>query len=294
MTTRHFAIVGDPVAHSASPRMHAAAYVARGLDCTYEAIHATLVDLPGVVARLKSDELSGLNVTIPHKRRILAYADAIDAGAETVAAANTLVRMADGRIVAHNTDVPAIADELRELATPLSKNAWREAHALVLRTGATSRSAIVALAAHLGVAAITVRGRALADPKTREAFRLEVSEILRRAISGTVLHLEPWSPSPETDRSVAAIVQTTNLGMDGADSGDLAVRAVAWNAVHRDAVALDVVYGRGKTPFVLAAEARGLRAAGGQGMLARQGALAFELWLGAPAPLEAMRAAISA
>ncbi|HEY6463509.1 MAG TPA: shikimate dehydrogenase, partial [Polyangiaceae bacterium] len=68
--------------------------------------------------------------------------------------------------------------------------------------------------------------------------------------------------------------------------------SVAWAALPPDAVALDVVYAPPETPFLRAARARGLRAANGLGMLARQGALALELWLGVPAPLAAMRAAL--
>jgi len=82
--------------------------------------------------------------------------------------------------------------------------------------------------------------------------------------------------------------------MHGADPGDAAAGAVAWAALPHDAVALDVVYAPPDTPFLRAARARGLRAAGGLGMLARQGALAFEIWLGIPAPLEVMRAALEA
>jgi shikimate dehydrogenase len=67
---------------------------------------------------------------------------------------------------------------------------------------------------------------------------------------------------------------------------------VAWDALPDDAVAIDVVYAPPETPFLLEARRRGLRAANGVGMLARQGARAFELWLGVPAPLEAMIAAI--
>jgi shikimate dehydrogenase len=80
--------------------------------------------------------------------------------------------------------------------------------------------------------------------------------------------------------------------MTGADPGDTLTDVVAWDALAPDAVALDVVYAPPETPFLTAARARGLRHANGLGMLARQGALAFELWLGIPAPLGVMRAAL--
>jgi shikimate dehydrogenase len=88
-------------------------------------------------------------------------------------------------------------------------------------------------------------------------------------------------------------MQTTSCGMTGAAPGEIVANAVDWSALPAYAVALDVVYAPSETPFLRAARARGLRAANGLGMLARQGALAFELWLGIPAPYDVMLAAIS-
>jgi shikimate dehydrogenase len=80
--------------------------------------------------------------------------------------------------------------------------------------------------------------------------------------------------------------------MQGADPGEGAAQVVDWNSLPDDGVAIDVVYEPKDTPFLRAARKRGLRCDDGRGMLARQGALAFELWLGQPAPLDAMRAAL--
>jgi shikimate dehydrogenase len=80
--------------------------------------------------------------------------------------------------------------------------------------------------------------------------------------------------------------------MRGGGDGEAVARVVAWDRVPRDAVALDVVYAPRDTPWLQAARARGLRCDDGLGMLARQGALALELWLGVPAPLSEMRAAL--
>jgi len=80
--------------------------------------------------------------------------------------------------------------------------------------------------------------------------------------------------------------------MTGADSGDVVASVVDWQSLGSDAFALDVVYSPRDTPFLDAARRRGVRCVGGLGMLARQGALAFEAWLNRPAPLEAMRSAL--
>jgi shikimate dehydrogenase len=294
MTTRHFGVVGDPIAHSASPRMHAAAYAALQIDAAYQAIRATEADLEPLVARLRSGGLDGLNVTVPHKRRVLAYADVVDPSARIAASANTLVRSPNGQVVAYNTDVPALAAELRALASDVPDTAWKTAETLVLGTGATARSAILALGHHLRVARITVRGRSLEDDVKRGTFEAEVTELLLRAGSTSVLRLEAWAPFVATDCEALAVVHTTSVGMDGGDPGEIAAEVVAWGAVSPRAIALDVVYAKGTTPFVRAAKARGLRTTDGRGMLARQGALAFELWFGRAAPIDAMRAALAA
>jgi shikimate dehydrogenase len=290
-----FGVLGDPIAHSKSPVMHNAAYAAFGLPHTYERIRAGADDLPRLVHLLREGRYDGLNVTVPHKRNILAHVDAIDPSAALVGAANTLVRRNDGRIIAHNTDVPALAEELCQLAPDVPRGErWQGARALVLGTGATARSAVMALACDLAVAHVVVRGRSFADEGKREAFRAEMGERLAAAGAAAKVHLEPWLASGATERSLTAIVQATSAGMDGADPGEAVVQAVEWSALSEAAVALDVVYAPAVTPFLRAAASRRLRAGNGFGMLARQGAIAFELWLGIPAPFEAMRAALAA
>jgi shikimate dehydrogenase len=281
MKIRRFAVVGDPVAHSRSPAMHAAAYRALGLPHVYEAVHATPLELPEVVALLRSGAYDGLNVTVPHKQRVLALADQIDASARRVGAANTLVRDEDGRITAHNTDAPALAAELARVAK--GDRAWGSRRALVVGSGGAARAAIVSLSAHLGVRDVAVRARAFDDAKRRAEFV---------AGAPAPVTAESWAPSAAGEAQTLAVVQATSAGMSGAAPGEGVAAVVAWDALPADAIVIDVVYEPRDTPFLRAARARGLGCDDGLGMLAQQGALAFELWLGIPAPLDAMRAAI--
>lgn len=279
-----FGVVGDPVAHSKSPAMHAAAFRALGLAHTYEGVHVPAGELAQIVSSLRAGDWDGLNVTIPHKRAVLALSDDVDSSARMVGAANTLVRAPGGRIVAHNTDVPALAEELRQLGPEVR---WSVARALVLGSGGASRAAVVALAVGLGVEHVIVRARRGVD-----AIVAEMRELVAREGSPSTLSGELFQPSLSTDASLAVIVQCTSAGMSGADPGSAAAGALSWSDVPTSAVALDVVYAPPSTDFLRAAEARGLRRAGGLGMLARQGALALRLWLGVEPPLEAMLLAI--
>ncbi len=274
--------------------MHAAAFAALGLPHVYEAIHAKAEDLPGIVQLVREGGLDGVNVTIPYKRRVLEYVDVLDPTAEIVGAANTLVRGLDGQVVAHNTDMPALADELRRLAPGVRlADGWMVARTLVLGTGATARSAVVALACELSVAQIVIRGRSFDDESARDMFQAEMHELLSASGAVATLRLEPWRGSASTERSVSAIVQATSAGMDGADPGEEVVGAVDWAALPSTAIALDAVYAPPLTPFLRAASLHRIRAANGLGMLARQGAIAFELWLGMPAPFDAMLGALA-
>jgi shikimate dehydrogenase len=282
VTTLRFAVVGDPVAHSRSPAMHGAAYRALGLPHRYETVHATPAELEGTVEALRRGEFDGLNLTVPHKERGLALADAADESARSIGAANTLVRGSDGRITAHNTDAPALAGELRRLAS--SGSDWTAGRALVLGSGGAARAAIAACAA-LGMKDIAVRARAFDDSARRDRF---VSS------SPAPIVPQPWRADADSERRTSVVVQATSAGMKGADPGSMVADAVAWAALPPEAVAIDVVYAPRDTPFLQAARARGLRADDGLGMLARQGALAFELWLRLPAPFEPMLAALRA
>lgn len=285
-----FAVVGDPVAHSRSPAMHEAAYRAHGLPHTYEALLTPEAALPAVVADLRRGVFAGLNVTVPHKVRVLALADEVDPLAARVGAANTLA-LRDGRVVAYNTDVPALAEELRDLA-PERGARWASSHAVVLGAGGAARGAVVALVSSLGVARVTVVARRGAEALVA-ALRgtsngtdlIAVSHPLQGAEGGL----------PPLDLSFAdTLVQATSAGMTGASAGERLTDSLAWPTAPSGLVALDAVYAPPATPFLRAARQRGLRAESGLGMLAGQGALAFALWLGLPSPRDVMLQALVA
>jgi shikimate dehydrogenase len=182
MSPLRFALVGDPVAHSKSPLMHAAALRELGLPHTYEAIRVTADGLPAMIQALRDGTFAGLNVTVPHK--LLAARLADEAHTFGTEAANTLVRADDARIVAHTTDVTALREELGSLGS-------REGRALVLGSGGAARAAIAALEA-LGVKDVAVRARTPGPLVT-----------------------QPWSPSPESESRTRLVVQATTAGMTG-------------------------------------------------------------------------------
>jgi len=281
MRPQRFAVVGDPIAHSKSPAMHQAAYRALGLPHVYEAIRASTAELGGVLARLRAGDLDGINVTVPHKEHVLSLVDTLAESARSAGAANTIVRTESGQLVAHNTDAPALAAELARLAG--SPFGWHETRALVMGSGGAARGAIAALGRGLGVTDLVVRARRFDDEAQGRAFG---------QIAPFPVSTQGWRASPESEGLTRALVQATSAGMRGGGDGESVARVVSWEHVPREAVAIDVVYTPRDTPWLRAARARGLRCDDGLGMLARQGALALELWLGVEAPLAEMRAAL--
>ncbi len=266
--------------------MHTAAFRALGLSHSYAAVHVPAEDLFSVVEQLRAGAFDGLNVTVPHKQRVLNFVNDVDESAALVGAANTLVRAADGRVTAHNTDALALATELRALGCA----AGDKTSALVVGAGGAARSAIVALAAFLGFARVVVRARAFSDAEVAGAFRLDVTRRLAAAGAETVIDTQTLELRPER---FCAVVQCTSAGMVGKDSGRSVASAVAWDQLAADAVAFDVIYAPAETEFLRAAKSMSLRCANGLGMLVEQGAVAFQLWLGVRAPREVMRAAVT-
>lgn len=263
-----FAVIGHPIAHSKSPAMHTAAYRAMGLSHVYEKIDTPHDDLAKRVAELRHHDVDGLNVTVPHKTAVLSLVDDVAATAKAIGAANTLVRNANGTITAHNTDAPALVEELKRLG-----GSFEGKSGVIIGSGGAARAALFALRA-LGVAPIAIRSR----------------RALENAGDVTQGSLTP----PDREREdLGVIVQCTTAGMSHGAPGSVAVDAIDWRSVPDGCVAYDVVYAPPRTPFLDRAAARGLPHDNGLGMLVAQGAIAFALWLGEEPPRDVMREALS-
>jgi shikimate dehydrogenase len=277
---RRYVLIGHPVGHSISPALHRAAYDALGLaDHAYD-----VVDCPdeasvrAVLADLRGGGLSGANVTVPHKRLALSLADEVDESARAVGAANVLA-LDGGRIVAHNTDVAALAEELDALSP-------KRRTACVIGTGGAALAAVVACR-RIGVERVYVTGRAFREDAGPGDWA--GANDFRRAQALPV----PWSLAEggqwhEAIRAADIVVQSTSAGMLGAAPGDGVAAMACFDALPSGAVAYDVVYNPPVTPFIQGAEAAGVPVRGGLGMLVGQAVRALEIWTGATGSREAM------
>ncbi len=260
-------LLGHPVGHSRSADLFAALQRAGGPRVDYRPLDVPPGELAPALERLRRGAWDGANVTVPHKREAAAGMDVLGELAATAGALNVVVReVRGGRAVlrGENTDGPGFSAAYRAAfgREPRSPALRR---AVVLGWGGAARGVVAELRRHGVRVTVATRNPAGAragwpDPGTR--FIGSRDPRLADACAGTGL-----------------VVQATPLGMPGGPAPG-AAPPVPWEAVSRDAVAVDLVYAPEPTPFVRAARERGLAAIDGLAMLRHQAALAADLWLG--------------
>jgi shikimate dehydrogenase len=269
--TRLYGVVGHPVGHTLSPAMQNAAFRARGLDAVYVALAVAPERLADGLRGAHALGFEGLNVTVPHKQRAAELCQRRDGVAELCGAANTLRRTADGW-EGFNTDAPALFELLR------AAGAGRGARALLLGAGGAALAgawALLQAGCDVEVAARRPEATAALAARMRGAF----------PDAGAVRML-PWEAAPERAGGADVVVNATSIGLGGQGEGLAAFR------FRPGQLAADFVYG--DTAFARAAQAQGAAVVTGEQILVRQGALAFTLWTGEPAPEPVMAEALGA
>ncbi len=274
-------LIGWPVGHSKSPAMHNAAFRAADVAGYYALLPVRPERVGEAVTGLRALGFRGANVTAPHKKAVMPFMDELSPEARAIGAVNTIIVQEDGALAGHNTDAAGFMEDLQALGAPLDD--LRQSAALVLGAGGSARAVTYALASR----GVPVR---LLARRPEQAQTLAGSLTPHLAAAGLVT-AHPW---PEL-RSLAAdarlIVNCTPVGMSpNSDASpwpdDLPFRP--------QQMVYDLVYNPRRTRLMAQAQASGARAWNGLGMLVYQGARAWSLWTGLPAPIEAMRAAVEA
>jgi shikimate dehydrogenase len=294
---KRFSLLGHPVRHSVSPAMCSAGFAALGLPHVYTAIDVpSEAGLTRILDDLRAGVLAGCNVTVPYKRAVFQAADERAPTAQEVGAANVLVRADDGRVVAHNTDADALADDLALLLAERPR-----LRAAVIGSGGAALAALIACR-KLGFRVVCMTSRswtsseAVLDAEAAQTARTmgaltmpwpRPDDVTSSGKLSQALRLQ-WS---ELCAGADCVIQATSAGMHGGDPGEDVSAVVPWDRLTEGAVAYDVVYNPPVTPFLRAAAARKLVAANGLGMLVRQAALSIQLWTGLAPPLDRLRQA---
>lgn len=268
-----YCIIGDPVQYSLSPAMQNAAFNSIGLKCTYIAFRVPKGELEESISSLRSANIAGFNVTIPHKVEVINHVDEVDTTAKKAKAANT-VKNVEGIFKAYNTDIYGFIEPLHKRNVSFSGMTI-----LLLGAGGAARAVIAALSEENGIAKVIIANRS-----PRKA--LEIARI------GASLGLECETTDFHSVQQASArsnlIVNTTPIGTktNGEDS------IIDYEHITKDSIVYDIVYKPVTTNLLENAKYAQAQIVYGYEMLLEQGAKAFEIWTGMTAPRDAMKRAL--
>lgn len=261
--TRLAGVIGWPIAHSLSPRLHSHWLAENHIDGFYVPLPVRREDFGEVCKALAKSGFAGVNVTVPHKEAAFALAHKVDASSEQAEAANLLLFAEDGRVEARNTDSCGLVSSLEE---SLGKDALRGGRAVLLGAGGAARAAVFALEA-LGVGEILILNRNRARAETMiAALQVKLKARLSAAANGE------WA---DAIGSVRMLINATSGGMRGSEPLEFTL-----DALPPDAVVCDLVYNPVETQLLKEARKRGLGTIDGLGMLMHQAVPTFEAFFG--------------
>ena len=273
MATVKLGIIGFPIRHSISPAFQQAALDHLGLDATYEAWEVKPENVGEFVNGLRSPEMAGINITVPHKEAVIPFLDEVDDWSTAAGAVNTIVNR-NGKLTGHNTDGPGFLRALREAGSfsPHGKNV------LVLGAGGAARGVVLALIRD-AVGNLTIANRTLDRAQ-------QLSRMARdNGLDAKSISLEDVGLAAAA-ASANLLVNCTTVGMShGPDETGTPLPPALIPAT---ALVYDLVYNPLETPLLREAARAGAGTLSGIYMLVYQGADSFKMWTGQDAPVAVM------
>jgi shikimate dehydrogenase len=269
-------LIGYPLGHSLSPKIHAAALKACGLEGQYSLFPIAPEDKQGLkdlLARVRAGEIQGLNVTIPHKQNVIEFMDELTPTAKAIGAVNTIY-MREDKLIGDNTDAPGFLSDLKRVIGNRKLGIGKSA--IVLGAGGSARAVVYALVNNGWNVTIAAR-------------RIEQAQQLSESFSNYKLQVTEYSSFIFHLSSFALLVNTTPLGMTpNTESSPLPENL----SLPANAFVYDLVYNPRETKLIRDAKAQGCHASTGLGMLIEQAALAFEKWTGHNPPRDVLYQAV--
>jgi shikimate dehydrogenase len=267
-------VMGWPVMHSRSPRIHNYWLAQHGLAGTYLPLAIKANELHEALRALAPLGFAGCNLTIPHKEGAIAIVDRVDPLARRIGAINCVVVAPDGTLDGRNDDGFGYIESILE-----AEPAWRAAAGpiVVIGAGGGARAVLVSLADR-GAREIRLLNR---TPERAQALAREF---------GAPIRALAWDDRQAALAGAAMLVNTTSQGMAGHEALDLAL-----DRLPASALVSDIIYIPRETPLLAAARRRGNRTVNGLGMLLNQARPAFHAWFGVmPKVTAELRAMIEA
>lgn len=269
--TKLVGLLGYPISHSRSPRMHNAAFQYLNLNFVYMAFDIIGEDLEQAIEAMKVLKVAGFNVTMPNKSDVMQLLDDISPEARLIGSVNTVLND-NGRLIGYNTDgkgyVMALSDEG---ISPKGKRI------VMAGAGGAARSIAIQLALE-GAEEIVILNRAI-----------EAAEVICNTINSNISSCRAHSSGYSEDglrqllRKADLFINCTPLGMHPDEDESIIEDPTL---LHPHLVVSDIVYSPSKTKLMKIADAAGCKTFNGLGMMIQQGALAFKLWTGVDMPIE--------
>lgn len=276
MSTQHpifrLGLIGYPLSHSLSPKIHAVALQSCGLEGHYSLFPIHPGDKQGLgdlLARVRSGEIHGLNVTIPHKQNVIPFLDELTPTAKSIGAVNTIY-LRDNTLIGDNTDAQGFLQDLNRFLANNQSEIENRQSSIILGAGGSARAVVYALVNDGWNVSIAAR-RAEQAQQLAESFANYQLRITVCRLSNMEIDLQ----SPISN--ISLIVNTTPLGMTANTDQSPWPENVPFPP---RAAIYDLVYNPRETKLVQDARRQGLQAITGLGMLIEQAALSFEIWTG--------------
>lgn len=271
--TKIFGIFGYPVEHTFSPGMHNAGFKKLGMDACYVPFAVHPDRLGDAVKAILPLGLRGVNITVPHKERVIAFLDELSEEARLIGAVNT-VEVRENRLIGHNTDGRGFIRSLKELArfNPEGKRF------LIIGAGGAGRAVGFSLA-------LSGAGSIFYHDTNAQKVDVLVKEIRNK--TGVAVDSVDGEALEACATGAACLINATPLGLKRSD-----VLPIPKEYMNEKHLVCDLVYNPSETRLLKAAKARGARGLTGLGMLLYQGVIAFEIWTGKKAPIRVMKSAL--
>jgi shikimate dehydrogenase len=272
--TKLYGIFGYPVEHTFSPGMHNAAFHKLHLDACYIPFSVSPENLGEATKALIPLGLCGVNITIPHKGKIITYLDELSEDARLIGAVNT-IEIKDGKLIGHNTDGRGFLRSLRDNTgfNPRGKQIF------IIGSGGAARAVGFSLAL-AGTKKIMFTDL---DPVKAVALVTDITEK-----TGRLVEYVKHESVAQSAAKAHCIINATPLGLKRVDP-----LPIPRENIQKKHLICDLVYNPAETKFLQAARANGAKILPGIGMLLYQGVIAFEIWTGQKAPITIMRNALA-
>ena len=246
---KKFFVIGNPIEHSLSPKLHNYWIQSNNLKAVYDKIKLDLSELDNLIKDVRENKIDGINVTVPFKNSVIPFLDKLSNEAEKTQSVNTIY-LRDGMVIGHNTDIKGF-----ELAIKHTNYDIFEKKVLILGAGGVSPSIIVALN-NMGVKKIFISNR---TQSKAENLKKTFSEI----------EVVKWGTMPDFDM----IINATSLGLKNDESIPL-----DYSKISTEKFFYDVIYNPSETNFLRSAEKNGNKIENGKKMFIYQAQAAFKIW----------------